>query len=689
MSIQDLRPNPLDTSVYLANIYQILADPNVTVPRTSVPSPVPILPPFSPPRYAIWVNSLWFLSLVISLTCAVLATSLHQWSRRYIRYTQPARCTSEERARIRAFFADGVSKMHLPRAVEALPALIHLSLFLFFAGLAVFLFNINHGVFTSVIWWIGLFSMAYVWITVMPIFWHDSPYYAPLSSAVWLLHAFIPYALYSALAFITHTFCSVQAWEHFRGLRKHYHVWMLGGVRKAAEATALDQSQGFYLGILDWTIGTLGEDDTLEKFFEAIPGFFNSELEGIRKIDFRSHRPLHEKLRNALNGFLSRTLSSNSIMESVKERRLNIYLNAINAMFEPQRISDTLSYVFVGGFGKLPRSIETAHTLARWCTADNQGIGMPARCGVASILQAIPERDHRWIALAKDQFGLSERVLRDNIAHGDDSVLLVIFLHRARQLVGTDPWNWEILSSLSKFDVQNTFPGLQNEFCAFWNEIVLQARREGTDGYAILILREIRHFYVALHQVTDAAPTASGTDVADPDLRHPSSYSLCNVGDHHPNPSTHHPVTASPAVSHHTQLNDPNDSPSRRFRLESQPGNSAAPYLLGEADTIPGLPSSPGYAPHSSTTTDPVNIAPLITSVTDPSIHGLLATAAPDINRLVSVAVSHPLLQSSLSPADLTPNIVRNDEPISDTPMGETGESPRAHASDFSPSSIP
>src|SRR6266481_7821523 len=82
--VQDLRPNSQDTSAfYLGNIYQVLADPNAT--RSSIPPPVAQPPPFSPPRYAVWVNSLWFLSLVMSLTCALLATSLHQWARRYIR----------------------------------------------------------------------------------------------------------------------------------------------------------------------------------------------------------------------------------------------------------------------------------------------------------------------------------------------------------------------------------------------------------------------------------------------------------------------------------------------------------------------------------------------------------------------------------------------------------------------------
>ncbi|KAH9986333.1 hypothetical protein BJV74DRAFT_757550, partial [Russula compacta] len=120
VSIQDLRPNSQDTSAfYLGNIYRLLADPNA--PRTFNLSAIAVPPPFSPPTYAIWVNSLWFLSLVISVACALLATLLQQWARRYLEITQPPRCSSEKPARRRAFFADGVEKLHLPWVVEALP----------------------------------------------------------------------------------------------------------------------------------------------------------------------------------------------------------------------------------------------------------------------------------------------------------------------------------------------------------------------------------------------------------------------------------------------------------------------------------------------------------------------------------------------------------------------------------------
>ncbi|KAI0299112.1 hypothetical protein B0F90DRAFT_1577513, partial [Multifurca ochricompacta] len=127
---------------------------------------------------AIWVNSLWFLSLAISLTCAMLATLLQQWARQYVKVTQP-RYSPHKRARIRAFFAEGVDKLHLPWAVEALPTLLHLSLFLFFAGLVIFLFNVNHTVFKIVMCWVGICTGLYICVTLMPIFRHDSPYYAP------------------------------------------------------------------------------------------------------------------------------------------------------------------------------------------------------------------------------------------------------------------------------------------------------------------------------------------------------------------------------------------------------------------------------------------------------------------------------------------------------------------------------
>ena len=125
----------------------------------------------------------------MSLSCAFWATSLRQWARQYLRRVQPDRCSPEERARMRAFFAEGVDKYQIPWVVEALSILLHLSLFLFFWRLAIFLFNVNREVFTYVIGWIGLFTMVYGLMILLPLIRKDSPYHSPLSMPAWYLYA--------------------------------------------------------------------------------------------------------------------------------------------------------------------------------------------------------------------------------------------------------------------------------------------------------------------------------------------------------------------------------------------------------------------------------------------------------------------------------------------------------------------
>jgi FtsH-binding integral membrane protein len=108
---------------------------------------------------------------------------------------------------MRAFFAGGVNKMHISWAVEGLPMLLHLSLFLFFGGLAIFLFNVDREVFGYVICWIGLFLMVYGIITVLPFIRRDSPYNSPLSGLAWFLYASINHVTFKILAFITLRSC--------------------------------------------------------------------------------------------------------------------------------------------------------------------------------------------------------------------------------------------------------------------------------------------------------------------------------------------------------------------------------------------------------------------------------------------------------------------------------------------------
>ena len=633
MSVQDLRPRPRDESAfYLQNIYQLLANPNAY--DASNPPPFVITPPaFSPPLSAVWVNSLWFLSLAISLTSALLATLLHQWTRRYVSITQPAHCTPHKRARIRAFFANGVDKLHLPWVVETLPILLHLSLALFLAGLLIFLFNINHTAFNAVVGWVALFAGVYACITFMPIFRHDSPFYAPLSSTAWFLYAATLYAFFSVLSFVR------SSRDNFRDLKNRYGEWALGGVERAAEDIASDGSSKVDDRVMEWTIGTLCEDDVTVRFFEAIPGFCNSKV-----VQSRLPSLLQSKIRQVMDGFLDRTFSSESISESTKISRLIICLNAAHAALGPFIVSRTLSNIFHGRWREAPHSIKMGITLRRWCNSSDEWIALAARNIVAGII-AVQRRDERWIALVKDQFGLPDRVLRETIPYGD-SVLLVILLHVTRNLFhsAVPLWDTNVLRVLSQFDIRNTLPRLQQEFCSLWNEIVREAHNRSDP---VFILREIRHLYIALHEDTYSPPTAfsASTTHGEDTVWDPSSYPPCNVSSHAP--ETPPPVHVFAAPSAVVPQTDPVSLHTSHFMGQNVPRFSASHW--GTTIPLPVEPSSSDllYAPHPfirvTTSSRPVSVESQALSITSLDIAAADITEGADAT---SSPVTHPISRS-------------------------------------------
>ncbi|KAH9972352.1 hypothetical protein BGW80DRAFT_1446032 [Lactifluus volemus] len=203
----------------------------------------------------------------------------------------------------------------------------------------------------------------------------------------------------------------------------------------------------------------------------------------------------------------------------------------------------TLRSVFYFG-DDLLRSIDIWQSLTS--TSDGQVPGLCSQGIIAGVIANTLERDERWEALAKDQLDLSEE---DYLANGD-SVLLANLIHITRLLFRSGLKSHEtlhkfvflslsigtILLSISEFRIESTLPGLQHDFCDLWNEITREARDRGSNDIPYYILNRIRHHYIALHQGTDAAPTAfdaSTRDYSDV-LRDPFSYPLCNIPGHRP-----------------------------------------------------------------------------------------------------------------------------------------------------------
>jgi hypothetical protein len=358
VSIQDLQQNPQDTSnFYLANIYQATINPNGL---SSLPTSLPL---FTPPNFAICVNALWFLSLVISITCALLATLLQQWAQQYLKVTQP--CYSpHKRVCIWAFFAEGVDKFLLPWAVEALPTMLHLSLFLFFAGLTVFLWNVNLTIFKLVLSWISLCTALYGCITLVPIFRLDSPYHTPLTLPMWHIVTGIRLVTFQVLYWLANYPCfSYATFYRFQDLEKQYCNLLLQGMRKIAEETAFSSPSEIDTCAFLWTFDSLDEDRKLECFFAGLPGFCGSKMVK----DPLSNLNLEQqgKILNALIGLLDRTSSSDLLPELVKNQRTVICRKAIGLADISGGIWGVLSRIISKEHGPV-QSAEIAYVVKGW-----------------------------------------------------------------------------------------------------------------------------------------------------------------------------------------------------------------------------------------------------------------------------------------------------------------------------------
>ncbi|KAK0230020.1 hypothetical protein IW262DRAFT_1243999, partial [Armillaria fumosa] len=91
---------------------------------------------FVPTATDVWVNGLWFSSLFLSLTTALVAVLVKQWLHHYI--VLPSG-TPRDRCFVRQYRYLGFQKWRVEVIVGMLPVLMHLALVLFFIGLSLFL----------------------------------------------------------------------------------------------------------------------------------------------------------------------------------------------------------------------------------------------------------------------------------------------------------------------------------------------------------------------------------------------------------------------------------------------------------------------------------------------------------------------------------------------------------------------
>ncbi|KAK0217209.1 hypothetical protein IW262DRAFT_1276486, partial [Armillaria fumosa] len=129
---QNMQPDYNEASMLL--LFEILKATASSGSQPSIPSSPTSF--FSPSRSDVWINSLWFVSLTFSLVTALVAVLVKQWLQQYFAVVSDS--SARDRARIRHMRYAGLQTWQVPMIIGLLPFLLHVSLALFFAGLAVF-----------------------------------------------------------------------------------------------------------------------------------------------------------------------------------------------------------------------------------------------------------------------------------------------------------------------------------------------------------------------------------------------------------------------------------------------------------------------------------------------------------------------------------------------------------------------
>ncbi|KAH9025462.1 hypothetical protein EDB85DRAFT_2149793 [Lactarius pseudohatsudake] len=403
MSYPNLQQDPnVTTQTILIKISQQLATTNGTIPAAS-PSDQSS---FTPSGWVVFVNSVWFLSLVLSLTCALIATLLQQWARRYLQMIQRNH-PPHVRAHIREYFSRGARRFHIFWLVEALPFLLLISVLLFFAGLLAFAFLANRTAACITATIVGFCILSYIALTLMPLKYHDCPYHTPFTSLIWITAQLIPLTYVS---FVYH--CKKLWYEHigeddqetvksFRDQQEKKLKSLSEGRIPKLESSAKLPSMHIYKKTLVRTLNWLSEDRELEKFVTGIPGLCESEALATHDSD-GTRRPIRDVLA-ALPGptsfhaslpwsiiQLAQRAFTSKLPESVQRPRTRACLKAL--YYIPGAIRDVLApYAAEKNHSSkilpLLNSSESLEIINELQNTPNDDIALPVRC-VAAVVAA-------------------------------------------------------------------------------------------------------------------------------------------------------------------------------------------------------------------------------------------------------------------------------------------------------------
>ncbi|KAJ7644497.1 hypothetical protein FB45DRAFT_824678, partial [Roridomyces roridus] len=311
-SYKTLIPDSGDSTVQL--LAQISRQLSAAADGSTLPAAFTATP-FTPPITSLVCNALWFVSLGLSLTCALMATLLEQWARDFLHRAE-MRSAPIIRARIYSYLYYGLKRFKMHAVVEIIPLLLHASLFFFFAGLVAFLLPISIPITVVVAAILAALCAAYSLLTVLPMLYLDCPYQTPLSGTLWSWFQWQrrrPPASSATESTTRHESSAPQT------------------IVEATSRQAIDVlPERFYRDYraLVWTVKSLADDAELEPFVEAIPDLLWGPDSPRHAYDSQIRNLIHHpdlKLLSRIESLLRSCDSGLLLPESSKRRQITCY----------------------------------------------------------------------------------------------------------------------------------------------------------------------------------------------------------------------------------------------------------------------------------------------------------------------------------------------------------------------------
>ncbi|KAJ7658015.1 hypothetical protein B0H17DRAFT_1213328 [Mycena rosella] len=246
------------TAAMLAQISNQLA---ASASGTTFEAPPPAV--FVVPATSIICNILWFISLGLSLSCALIATLVEQWARDFVQKAD-MRPAPVIRARIFSYLYYGLKRFNMHALVDLVPLLLHMSLVLFFAGLVAFLLPINRTVMAVAAALLGIVVAIYCVLTVLPLVYFDCPYRTPFSTVLWRTSQFWQ-RIYGLAAMRFGRFGRPRASVGHAAEETMVEVMISQATRPSKSRDKRDQHS------LCWTMKSLVDGTELEPFIAGIP----------------------------------------------------------------------------------------------------------------------------------------------------------------------------------------------------------------------------------------------------------------------------------------------------------------------------------------------------------------------------------------------------------------------------------